>query len=255
MGICIAKLVGSGKLRFDQKIGTVIAAYFSKNPPKDVRAKRITIAQLLTHTSGIANDPTQGAELDQFQPFSSVSMEHQLNAALSAPLGRIPGSQFAYNNINYAALGIVIQTVTGEEYDRYCSREVLEPVGVHDARLNPDWRIMGAYGGWKISAEDYAKFLGYFDPSRQLLRISPAKWPKADLIGASYGLGTLMRQTSSGYNFWHFGSWTRNFPSASFGAYFAVWGGTVGVVANYSPAITGKAERDLDVVLFDAVFR
>lgn len=251
-GICIAKLVEFGKLRFNQRIGTAIASYFSNNPPKDIRAKKITIAQLLTHTSGITHDPTQGGELDQFQPFSEASMEQQLTAALTAPLGR---TKFAYNNINYAALGIVIQTVTGEDYDKYCSREVLEPLGVQGAGLNPDWRMMGAFGGWKISAADYAKFLGYFDPSRRLLGISPAKWPKTDLNGASYSVGTFMRRTGSSYNFWHFGSWTRNIPSPSFGAYFAVWGGKAGVVANYSPSISEAAELDLDKTLYDAAFR
>lgn len=251
-GICVAKLVASGKLRFSQRIGTVIAGYFSKNPPKDARAKKITIAELLTHTSGIAHDPTQGGELDQFQPFSEASMEQQLRAALTAPLG---SAKFTYNNINYTALGIVIQTVTGEEYDSYCRREVLEPVGVHDAGLNPDWRMMGAFGGWKISAADYAKFLSYFDPSRRLLGIRPANWPKTDTNGASYSLGTFMRRTGSRYNFWHFGSWTRNVPSPSFGAYFAVWGGKVGVVANYSPSISETAELDLDKALYDTAFR
>jgi len=250
-GICIAKLVESGKLRFNQRIGTAIASYFSNNPPKDIRAKQITIAQLLTHTSGITHDPTQGGELDQFQPFSEASMERQLKVALTAPLGR---TKFAYNNINYAALGIVIQVVTGEDYDKFCSREVLEPIGVQGAGLNADWRMMGAFGGWNISATDYAKFLGYFDPSRQLLGISPAKWPKTDLDGASYSLGTLMRRNGSGYNFWHFGSWTRNIPSPSFGAYFAVWGGKLGVVANYSPSISEAAEFDLDKALYDAAF-
>ncbi|MEQ1524265.1 MAG: serine hydrolase domain-containing protein [Aestuariivirga sp.] len=251
-GICIAKLVESGKLRFNQRIGIVIASYFSKNPPKDARAKRITIAQLLTHTSGITHDPTQGGELDQFQPFSNASMERQLQVALTAPLGR---TKFAYNNMNYAALGIVIQTVTGEDHDKFCSREVLEPVGVQGAGLNPDWRMMGAFGGWNISAADYAKFLGYFDPSRRLLGVRPANWPKTDLNGASYSLGTLMRRNGSGYNFWHFGSWTRNIPTASFGAYFAMWGGKVGVVANYSPSISEAAELDLDKALYDAAFR
>src|ERR1700685_3510614 len=59
-GVCIVKLVEAHKLQFDADLGAVMAGRFKRRPPKDQRAQTITIAQLLTHTSGITNDPSQG---------------------------------------------------------------------------------------------------------------------------------------------------------------------------------------------------
>ena len=84
----------------------------------------------------------------------------------------------------------------------------------------------------------------------------PADWPKANLGGgASYSLGTLIRRVRSSYNFWHFGSWERYSPYASFGAFFALWGGTVGVVVNYAPTISEKVGGKLDSLLFAAALQ
>ncbi len=155
--------------------------------------------------------------------------------------------------MNYAALGAMIEATTGEHYEAYCGREVLEAVGVYGEKINPDWRIMGAYGGWMLSATDYAKFLVYFDPTRTPLSTGPADWPYAKLGGgARYGLGTLFRKAGSMHNFWHVGSWQRSSPYTSFGAFFAFWRGTIGVVVNYAPTVSDDVVNALDAALFAA---
>jgi CubicO group peptidase (beta-lactamase class C family) len=230
-------------------------SHFAEHPPKDERARTITIAQLLTHTSGITLDPSQGATLAQFRPYSRPSMTEQLDFALAASLGRAPGSGYVYNNVNYAALGTVIETIAGEAYEKYCGREVLETAGIRGATLDENWRVAEAYGGWKISSEGYTKFLDYFDPSKPAVSAQIAGWPKADIGGgASYSLGVLIRTAGTGYNFWHIGNWQRDDPKASFGAYFAMWHQGVRVVATYSPAVGRPAALELDAALFRAAF-
>ena len=252
-GVCIARLVDSGKLGFDAEIETLLSGYFCKHPPKDSRVRKITVAQLLTHTSGITDDPSQSMT-KRFRPFSKTSENLLVTVALSRPLGREPGSGYVYNNMNYAVLGLIVETVTGEAYEKYCGREVLEAVGVQDATLDPDWRILGAFAGWKISAEGYAKFLSYFDPSKGLLKTQPADWPKApDLRGGwSYSLGVFMHESAFGpqYNFTHPGRWEG--PNASFGAYFALWDGTIGAIANYAPTVPDATATDLNNDMFRA---
>jgi CubicO group peptidase (beta-lactamase class C family) len=253
-GICIAKLVEAGKLQFKTQLGSALKGYFGNHPPRDNRVRSITIRQLLTHTSGITNDPSQGAALEEFRPFTEPSMDKQFDKALSAPLGQKPGGKWTYNNMNYVALGVVIETLTAETYERYCGREVLEAVGVNGATINPDWRVMGAYGGWKISAEGYARFLDYFDPSKKLLQIRPADWPKALVGSAWYSMGTFMRKAGTGYNFWHDGSWERYQPKVSFGAFYAKWHQGISVVATYEPTVSEAATHDLDDSLYRAAF-
>jgi CubicO group peptidase (beta-lactamase class C family) len=253
-GICVQKLVESGRLRYDDRIGKILKGYFQDHPPKSQPAESISVSSLLTQTSGISFDPTQGAALRQFRPYSRSAASQELTAALAAPLGK---RQFRYNNVNYAALGLVIEAVTGEPYGEHCAKSVLAPVGITQARLNPDWMVMGAFGAWMISAEDFAKLLAYYDPKSRLLSSRPTAWPKSPAgHGASYSLGTFVRPAGKGFNFWHFSGWERtDSPRASFGAYFAYWNSGIGVVVNYQPTVPDSIAFDLDESLYNAALR
>jgi CubicO group peptidase (beta-lactamase class C family) len=248
------KLVEGRKLQFETQLGTVLADRLKKHPPRDDRAKGITIGQLLTHSSGITNDPSQGAAFNQFQPFDSPSMDRQLEVSLSVPLGNVPGSGYFYNNMNYAALAVVIETVTGERYGDYCGREVLKAAGVNDATLKWEWASRGAYGGWKISPEGYAKFLDYFDPSMKLMNTPPAEWPKFETPdGGLYSIGINMRRNRT--DFFHYGDFTWTNPAASYGGFYEMWHQGVRFVVTYSPNISHAVVDELDAALYRAAFQ
>jgi CubicO group peptidase (beta-lactamase class C family) len=249
-GICIAKLVNLGKLRYDTALGDALKEHLAAHAPKDERARTITMAELLTHTSGITEDPSQGATLARFRPYSQPSMIEQVDFALASPLGQTPGSRYVYNNVNYAALGAIIEAVTGEPYDKYCGREVLEAAGIRGATINEDWRVMGAYGGWKMSTEAYAKFLDYLDTSKSPINGQIAGWPKTDIgNGVSYSLGVFMRSAGTGFNFWHLGNWLRDDQKASFGAFFAMLHQGIGVVVTYSPGVNLATGSELQALV------
>lgn len=253
--VCITHLIESGALKYSTPLSSVLKKYLKKNPPKDSRVKTITIAELLTHSSGITYDPSQGNQggaIEQL-PHDQTNLDQQATITFSRNLGGQPGGAYVYNNMNYAVLGLIIETATGKGYEKQCGTSVLEPVGVTDAVLNPDWRVMASWGGWKISAADYTKFLAYYLPSKHLLSIPPSQWPKFDLGGgAYYSLGTLMRSAGSGYNFWHTGSWQWSPPLTSFGSYFAVLQENVRYQAEFSPTVSDQAFSDLDASLYNA---
>jgi CubicO group peptidase (beta-lactamase class C family) len=253
-GVCIVKLVEARKLEFDTPLGTVLTTWFKKHSPKDARARDITIGQLLTHSSGILNDPSQGVAFNQFQPFGSSSMDNQFEVALAVPLGNIPGTGYFYNNMNYAALAVVIEAVTGESYGEYCGREVLKSVGINDATLKWEWASRGAYGGWRISPEAYAKFLDYFDPSKNLLKTRLADWPKVQTPGgAGYSIGINTRRNNT--DIFHFGDFNWTNPPASYGAYFEMWHQGIRFVVTYSPNISHAVVDELDAALNRAAFQ
>ena len=248
--MCVLKLVEGGRLKFTDTLGAVLPDFFRANRPHDAAAQNITLAALLTHTSGIVNDPTQGSALNQFRPYDKTEFGKELAIALAAPLG---APKYFYNNINYAALGLVIETVTGKPYEDLCRNLVLKPAGISDAMLNPPWRMMGSFGGWKLSADDEAKFLAYFEPGSHLVAIPASQWPRQPVGGgAFYSLGVLMRPNGSDYNFWHFGSWSTSQPKASFGAYFLSLPNGMGVAATYQPTIDDPASSALDSAMDNA---
>lgn len=253
--VCIAQLVEAGQFTFQTPLKNLLGSYFRKHPAADARAKTITVAQLLTHSSGITYDPSQGSQggaIEQL-PHNKTNLDKQATITFSQSLGATPGSSYYYNNMNYALLGLIIETKTGDTYENHCKNSVLAPVGVTDAVLNPSWRVLASFGGWKISANDYTRFLEYFLPSMGLLSIQPAQWPQYSLGGgAYYSLGTLMRQAGTGYNFWHTGSFQWSSPSASFGAYYAVLQENVRYMADFAPTVSDDAFNDLDASLYNA---
>jgi CubicO group peptidase (beta-lactamase class C family) len=85
--------------------------------------KAITIRQLLSHTSGLA------------QGYNSETVASWREAAakiLAEPLAAQPGERFIYSNENYA-LGIaVVEATTGRRYADFAREELLEPHSLRD---------------------------------------------------------------------------------------------------------------------------
>ena len=44
-----------------------------------------------------------------------------------------PGSRYAYSNMGYGLLGMVIEKVTGQPYERYLDAQLLQPLGMADS--------------------------------------------------------------------------------------------------------------------------
>lgn len=89
----------------------------------------ITIAELLTHTSGIANwsswpinGPLPGEAAD---PVGSIVTEAQ-----RVPLAFAPGSRAGYSNPGYVVLGDIIQRVSGMSYAAFLQRVIFGPLGM-----------------------------------------------------------------------------------------------------------------------------
>jgi len=47
-----------------------------------------------------------------------------------------PGSRFSYSNMGYGLLGMVIEAVTGERYERYLDLNLLRPLAMHDSTFS-----------------------------------------------------------------------------------------------------------------------
>jgi CubicO group peptidase (beta-lactamase class C family) len=251
--ICIARLVDAKKLTFKSELSSLLKSYFKSNKPADTRIPTITIADLLTHSSGMLYDPSQGGPIEQQLPLTKTNLEKQTTIAFETKLGAAPGKKYFYNNMNYAVLGYVIETLTGKTYQSYCANAVLKPVHVTDAKLNPAWMIMASWGGWKISADDYTKFLEYYLPGQKLLKTTVNDWPKFAIgSGEFYMLGAIGFKQGADYSFVHEGSWQYSNPKASFGAYFTVYTDQVRYMTEYMPTITDAQEQALSADMSNA---
>ncbi len=190
--LCVAALVDEGALRWDMTLTQALGQ----------AAPEATLAELVTHTSGIAPDSTQlrmGFWLNEDSPRHA----HVTEIVLDRGRQRGTRGDFAYNNENYALLGRVIELVTGQEYEAACQARVLEPAGVTGA-LSSRFGAFAGWGGWRMSMADHARLIAHwFGPGG----IDPMAAPYAETgRGGMYGLGMNYRPDAAGLAMSHAGA-------------------------------------------------
>ncbi len=102
--------------------------------------EKITLANLLGHTSGIPNF-TDTKEFGVWR-MSPHTTEEELAFFRDKPLDFEPGSKFAYSNSNFEVLGAVIEKVSGKKYGDLLRERIFDPLGMKDTGLDADELIL-----------------------------------------------------------------------------------------------------------------
>jgi D-alanyl-D-alanine carboxypeptidase len=131
----ILRLHEQGKISLNQTIKTYLPNY--TGPAGD----KVTIKQLLNHTSGMANIDrrlTSAASairngLPHYQ--TPLTTDQLLVMYCSENLMTEPGRIFDYNNADYIVLGKIIERVSGEPYEQALKKEILQPLGLNDSAM------------------------------------------------------------------------------------------------------------------------
>lgn len=125
-------LEAEGKLSLDDPV--------AKYLPTLTAADRITLRQLLAHTSGYRDYWPQ--DFDFALMAEPVTPMQILERWAMAPLDYEPGTQWQYSNTGYTAAGLIAEQVAEEPLFDYLQRKVFEPLGMDvldtDAGLGPD---------------------------------------------------------------------------------------------------------------------
>ncbi|RED15116.1 serine hydrolase [Parasphingopyxis lamellibrachiae] len=95
--------------------------------PNSAVARRVTIEQLLTHTSGVGN---YWAGLSRHPITDFTELADYLPLFADQELSFEPGSAFGYSNGGYVILGLVIEKMTGERYRDHVERTIFAPLGM-----------------------------------------------------------------------------------------------------------------------------
>lgn len=117
----ILQLVEQGKLSLDQTV-TSILPYFKM---KDQRYQKITLFQVLNHTSGMPDETDY--EWDKPQ-YDEGAAERYVQSQSSKELLFDPGQKFEYSNIAFDVLGDVISKISGISFEDYMKQNILEPL-------------------------------------------------------------------------------------------------------------------------------
>ncbi|WP_423149354.1 serine hydrolase [Rubrolithibacter danxiaensis] len=102
----------------------------SKYIPDFTNGDKITIKNLLSHTSGIKGSISPGA----------TNLKELISGFKSEPLAFTPGERFEYNNFNYMLLSYIAQKVTGVEYTKLLKDRIFNKIGMTHSGLDFEQR-------------------------------------------------------------------------------------------------------------------
>lgn len=130
VAVVVLQLAEEGRLDLDGGI----EEYF----PDLAGARRITVRQLLQHTSGLNDYKEQPAVIKnaarEWTPAALIAV-----AEAAGRVGR-PGGPFHYSNTNYIVLGEIIQQVTGNSWADEVDTRIVTPLGLSSTGvIDEDW--------------------------------------------------------------------------------------------------------------------
>ena len=111
-------LVDAGKVSLEDPL--------SKYLPDYPDGERITVEQLLNHTSGIKSF------IPIPNPRRDVTTAQLVNAFKSATPEFAPGEDWAYNNSAYVLVGAIIEVASGRPWHEYLDQTLFKPLGMSD---------------------------------------------------------------------------------------------------------------------------
>jgi uncharacterized protein YbbC (DUF1343 family)/CubicO group peptidase (beta-lactamase class C family) len=116
-------LVERGKIRLDQPVHDFIPEF--QGSDRD----RITVRQLMTHTSGLPPDVSTQPKWQGYDTAIRMACEIKL----AAP----PGEVFRYSDINFFLLGDIVRRASGMPLNEFCAKDVFAPLKMIDTGFLP----------------------------------------------------------------------------------------------------------------------
>jgi CubicO group peptidase (beta-lactamase class C family) len=117
----VLQLEDEGRLRTSDSL----AKFFPDAPPDK---RRITVDQLLSHTSGLGRYGWDAGRRD----WALEDESRAVAGILAMPLSVEPGTQFSYQNTNYLLLAAIIERATGVAFDGYLNEHLFRRAGMRD---------------------------------------------------------------------------------------------------------------------------
>ena len=152
------QLVEQGKIKLDAKISDYLPDY-----RKDI-GEKVTIHQLLTHTSGIPSYTGQPGFVENVSR-NPYKVDDFVKKYASGDLEFEPGSKYSYNNSGYFLLGAIIEHVTGKPYEQVLKENIFDPLGMKNTGYDHhDTIIPKRATGYSKTPDGYTN-AGYIDMS------------------------------------------------------------------------------------------
>ncbi|MFG2224167.1 serine hydrolase domain-containing protein [Streptomyces sp. NPDC048644] len=236
----VLQLAAEGRLALDDTAARRLAQGPQRTGPGVPRSAltplaRVTIRQLLDHTSGLFNYTDDAALARRLHGtgfgahrYDTYTPAALLRIALSHPPTAPLGARYSYSNTNYLVLGMIIEAVTGRSYAEEIRRRLLVPVqlrrtsfpGTDPALPQPHGRAYSEAGHHRVDAtaldpsragaagemvttlDDLNRFFaallgGKLLPPREMAELRDER-----TTGGAYGLGLYATRLRCGVTVW-----------------------------------------------------
>jgi CubicO group peptidase (beta-lactamase class C family) len=145
-----------GKLKTDDPVKKYM-------PDAPTAWDKVTIYNLLTHTSGIPN-------FTNFPDYSSTEATPTTPEKLVArfrdkPLEFQPGEKWNYSNSGYVLLGYLIEKISGQTYEQFVQQNIFTPLGMKDSGYDSNRAVMQHRATGYTPSEYGPVNAGYIDMS------------------------------------------------------------------------------------------
>lgn len=130
----VLQLVGEGRLFLDDTVEALLPGVVTGNGND---GSRITVRQLLNHTSGLFNYTADFPTLTDAAAFRAGRFDTWTDSRLVAIAMRHapnfePGTRWEYSNTNYTLAGMIIERTTGHSWQHEVTRRIIRPLGLRD---------------------------------------------------------------------------------------------------------------------------
>ncbi|HTK82408.1 MAG TPA: serine hydrolase domain-containing protein [Bacteroidota bacterium] len=136
VAMLVLQQVEKGTIKLEDRITDYLPGYPART------GNRITIHQLLNHTSGIPNY----TDLPSFDNVISrtpyPSPQAMVRVFSDSALQFDPGTKYSYNNSAYFLLGVILEKVTGKKFDDLLHANILGPLGLKNTGLDDQYALL-----------------------------------------------------------------------------------------------------------------
>ncbi|MBN3544162.1 beta-lactamase family protein [Fictibacillus barbaricus] len=245
----ILQLVGEGRMNLDDSVNKWLPGRVKGN---GFDGNKITIRQLLNHTSGIADyekdittDKTDKQFLkDRLKVYKTSDL---IKIGLSHKPVNKPGEAWSYSSTGYLLLGMIIEEATGKPYAKEIENRILKPLRMHDTYLpgtstsfkgknhargyyqlkdkktlvdvtNTNPSMAGASGEMISSTRDLNRFYSLLlrgvllQPEQMKQMFNTVEATKGEAADVNWGLGIAEVRFKNGEPYWGHGG---GFPGAT----------------------------------------
>jgi CubicO group peptidase (beta-lactamase class C family) len=139
-GVGVMQLRDDGRLRLDDPVARHLDWFRIRRTDPD--APEITVAGILTHSSGL---PRESAHPYWTGPEFAFPTREQIVESISSQETLYPASTFfQYSNLGLTLAGEVVAAASGMPYERYVRERILEPLGMRSTYVDMPEQHRGA---------------------------------------------------------------------------------------------------------------